>query len=623
MLAWVTLVLGVYGISIVVQTLASPLDYAHPTPFGVTSDATVVDGQTFDYIVVGGGLAGLTVASRLSEDPSSRVLVIEAGGDNRTNPLIYDILQFTVAFDGPMDWAWRADRNKTIHGGKTLGGGSSINGASWTRGTKAQYDVLTDLLEPSEAHLGWNWDNMLKYMKKAEAFSPPSHMERALGADFIPAYHGFSGPVKSGFFSPLHDGPQQSAFEATVMNLTSITHSRDINGGDPNAVSITPMSIHGTMLGAANRSSSAESYLTPVEKTRHNWITLVDYMATKIVFSNKSTTQHTATGVRFGRTDRTGKELFAFARKEVIVAAGAIQTPALLQLSGIGDPALLKRVGIPTLVDLKTVGRNLQEQTQSTMSAVGNGFNDTLGGLTEVIAFPNIYQLFGARVHDIIRKVRSSLGSWAASQADSALSATALRKLFELQSSIIVDHKAPVFEYFFVNGLADGNLGITMWPLLPFSRGTVTLSSPDPFAKPDVNVNYFGVELDLDVHIEVCRLARRIFQSPPLSALSAGEIVPGFSAVPDSPEGGSTEDWANWILNDPKFNFTSVAHPIGTAAMMRRSLGGVVDGRLKVYGTTNVRVVDASILPYQISAHLSSTLYGVAEKAADLIKQGI
>ncbi|TCD69119.1 hypothetical protein EIP91_008595 [Steccherinum ochraceum] len=582
-------------------------------PFGVTSDPSMVDGQTYDYVVVGGGTAGLTVASRLSEDASKRVLVIEAGGDNRTNPDIYDVLQFTVALDGPMDWAWIADHDKIVHGGKTLGGSSSVNGASWTRGTKAQYDTWSTLLDPSEAHLGWDWDGMFKYMKKAENFTSPSVDQRALGANWIASFHGTSGPVNAEFFNPLHDGPQAPAFAATAMNVTGIAHSKDINSGSPNAVSFTPSSIHSRVLNAANRSSSAVSYLQPVERTRTNWVTLVGHMATQIMFSNQVSSLHTAIGVEFGAADGSGPRFTVNVRKEIILAAGAIQSPVLLQLSGIGDPVLLNKFGIPTLVDLKT--------TQSIVAAHGNGFPDGVGGLTQALAFPNLRQLYGSRADEVIQKINSSLDSCAVSQVDSALSAETLEILFKAQVKGMIEDHDPVMEFYWSGGSPD-DLSIVLWPLLPLSRGNVTISSADPFARPRVNVNYFNLDHDLDVHVEGCRLARKLLQSPPLSTLSAGETIPGFIKVPDDADGGSKADWTNWIFNDPQFNFTSNAHPIGTAAMMRRELGGVVDGRLKVYGTANVRVVDASVMPLQISAHLSSTVYGIAEKAADMIKNG-
>ncbi|PBK88386.1 FAD-linked reductase [Armillaria gallica] len=153
------------------------------------------------------------------------------------------------------------------------------------------------------------------------------------------------------------------------------------------------------------------------------------------------------------------------------------------------------------------------------------------------------------------------------------------------------------------------------WQLLPFSRGTVQISTTDPFTQPAVNDNYFSVDWDLDVQIASARLSRTILTSPPLSYFSTGEVIPGDS-VPDDDDRGTEDDWRSWITN----GFAAASHPIGTLAMMKRSLGGVVDSQLKVYDTSNVRVVDASIVPLQISAHLSAGLYGVAEKAADLIK---
>jgi len=174
---------------------------------------------------------------------------------------------------------------------------------------------------------------------------------------------------------------------------------------------------------------------------------------------------------------------------------------------------------------------------------------------------------------------------------------------------------APVAELFYDTGYPD-DLGIIMWQLLPFSRGSVQITSSNPLIKPKITVNYFSVDFDLQVQVASARLSRRILSTMPLSSLSVGETMPGTTVVPDNGNGGSDADWSKWI----KSTFSSVAHPIGSAAMMKRSLGGVVNAHLLVYDTANVRVVDASILPLQVSAHLSATLYGVAEKAADLIK---
>ncbi|KAF7303603.1 Glucose oxidase [Mycena indigotica] len=579
---------------------------------GVTYSSNGINGATFDYIVVGGGLAGMTVAARLAENPAITVLLIEAGQDDRSNSQIYDIYEYAQAFGGPMDWAWTAEQGKVIHGGKTLGGSSSINGGHWTRGLAAQYDSWSKLLEDSEQSVGWNWNGIFNYMKKAESFSAPNSQQAAKGAQSVGSYHGTSGPVQVTYPDLMYGGPQQSAFINTIGSLTGLPLSKDLNGGAPNCVSITPLSIDWHR--DDHRSSSVEAYLTPVQSQRTNWVTLGKHIVTKILWSKTGTVPVTATGVEYRYWVNQPTTYTAFARREVIIAAGAIQSPVLLQLSGVGDPAVLNPLGIPTVVNLPTVGKNLQEQTMNSLGARGNGFDRGGSGPSDAIAYPNIYQLFGDQANNKVSQIRGNLTNWANSQAASGLSASALQTIFGIQADLIINNNAPVAELFYDTGYPD-DLGIDMWQLLPFSRGSVKITSTDPFVYPTIKCNYFSVPFDLDVQVAGARLSRRILTSPPLSGLSTGETIPG-SAVPDNSQRGTDAAWQSWIKN----GFASVAHPIGTAAMMKRSLGGVVNAQLKVYDTTNVRVVDASVLPLQISAHLSSTLYGVAEKAADLIK---
>ncbi|KAK1232771.1 hypothetical protein PQX77_004096 [Marasmius sp. AFHP31] len=578
---------------------------------GVTNDASSANGQTFDYIVVGGGLGGMTVASRLTEDPNISVLLVEAGGDDREDSRVYDIYAYSQAFGTGLDWAWDTDQGRTMRGGKTLGGSTSINGGHYTRAMAAQYDALSSLLEANESSVGWNWNGVFEYMKKSEGFSGPNGQQSEKGAQQVPEYHGTDGPVQVTYPDEMYGGPQQKNFISTITSLTGIEHSPDLNGGAANCVSMTPVTLN--WHDEDHRSSSVEAYLTPVESTRSNWLTLTGHMVTKIDWANAGSIPLTASGISF--VPANGGETFAAtARKEVIIAAGAIQSPALLQHSGVGDSAVLGPLGIQTLVDLKTVGKNLQEQTMNSLGAGGNGFDFGGRGPSDAIAYPNIHQVFGDKAGDSINKIKSNLQNWAASQADSALSAEALEQIYQVQSSMIIDHNAPVVELFYDSGFPD-TIGIDMWQLLPFSRGSVSITSNDPLAKPQINVNYFSVDWDLDVQVASARLSRRIITSPPLSDLSTGETIPG-SGVPDNDERGSDDDWKSWITN----GFAAVHHPIGTTAMMKRSLGGVVDAQLKVYDTSNVRVVGASVLPLQMSAHLSATLYGFAEKAADLIK---
>ncbi|TDL15334.1 alcohol oxidase, partial [Rickenella mellea] len=582
----------------------------------VTSDSSLVNGQTFDFIVVGAGTAGITVASRLSENPKHTVLLIEPGGDNRTNPLIFDIFNYGQAFGTPLAWGFQTDQNKTMLGGRTLGGSSSINGATWTRGLKAQYDAFTTLLEPSDADAGWNWDGLFPYMKKAEGFTTPNATQRARGADFVPSFHGTKGPVQVSFPDMTFGGPQQPAFAQTVSNLTGIAHSPDLNGGQPNVVSFTPLSLNPH--DSDHRSSSATAYLSPIENVRTNWLTLINHLVTRVNLDGPA--PFTATGVKFKKSDNTGSEFVVNARKEVIVAAGAIKTPALLQLSGIGDPNVIGAVGLPTKIPLKSVGRNLQDQT---LNALAAGANFDVGGVgpNNCIAFPNLYQLFGTQGNAMAQNITNSVPSWAKSQAVNGLSANALQTIFDVQAKLIVNENAPIFELLFLSEA--GRFGMVVWNLLPFSRGSVTIISPDAFINPKVTVNWFSVDFDLKVQIAGVRLVRQLFNSPPLSSLSTGEILPGTSVVPDDPPGsfGTDVAWRKYILDlTPGAGFGPNNHTIGTCSMMRRELGGVVDASLKVYDTKNLRVVDASVLPLQLSAHLSSTVYGVAEKAADIIK---
>ncbi|KAG5337120.1 hypothetical protein C0989_010727 [Termitomyces sp. Mn162] len=579
----------------------------------ITTSPSAVNNNTFDYIVVGGGLTGTTVAARLSENPGISVLIIEVGADDRNDPRVYDINAYGQFFGTSLDWAWPTVEGRVISGGKTFGGGSSINGAAYTRGSKEQYDVWSTLLEPFEANVGWNWASLWSYMKKSEAFSPPNDVQVSKGAQFIETYHGYSGPVGVTFPDPsaMYGGPQQPDFIDTIQNLTGIRRYKDLNGGMPNCVSVTPITVN--VHDQGHRASAPEAYFTPVENARPNWLILTEHQVTKINFSGTSLPV-TASGVEFAPSAGGSTRYTVFARREVIVAAGAIQTPALLQLSGIGDSAILGPLGVQTRIDLKTVGRNLQEQPMSIFGATGNGFDVGGRGPPDAIAYPNLSQIFGAQTNETIQRMLADIPIWARSQAEAGLSEEALKIIYEIQADLIANKNAPVSEIFFDTDWPTA-VGITMWTLLPFSRGTVTIKSLDPFVYPTIKVNYLATDIDMDIQIATARLSRRILTTPPLSNITTGEQIPG-NAVPDNIERGTDAAWKAWIQS----NYVAVAHPVGTAAMMRRSLGGVVDAQLKVYDTTNVRVVDASVIPMQISAHLSATLYGVAEKAADLIK---
>ncbi|EJC99459.1 glucose oxidase [Fomitiporia mediterranea MF3/22] len=612
-----TLLLSVYLLLLALLSLGK-------RAFGVTSDPTTANNQTFDYIIVGGGLAGLTVASRLTEDPSKTVLVIEAGNDDRNDPRVFDVLEYGAVFRTPLDWAWPTDQGRIMHAGRTLGGSSSINGAAFTRGIKGQYDAFSKVLSGEEASLEWNWDSLFSYMKKSEGFNPPDKQQRADGADFIPTYHGFVGPLQVAYAQGMYSGPAQPAFVDAVRNLSGIARCRDGLGGNDNCVSYIANSINPK--DHDHRSSSAQAYLTPVENERTNWLTLINNRVTKVLLSGSAPNVR-ATGVQFKNSNNTGNTFTVHASKEVILSAGAIASPQLLQLSGIGDPSVLNPLGIDVRVNLPTVGRNFQDQTINDVASNTQPSFDTGGtGPDHAVAFLNLYEFFSksagsngsATGDDIARHILTQYPSWAQSQAVNGLNADALTTIFGIQADLIVNHNAPVCEFYFQVG-STGGVNDTLLNLLPFSRGNITITDTSVFTNPKVTVNWFNIDYDLDVQTAGGRLGRKVLNHTAFASIVTEEYSPGLDVVPDDGNGGTDKEWQSWIHDA----FGAVYHEVGSTSMMRRDLGGVVDGKLRVYDTVNLRIVDAGVIPIQVSAHTSETLYGVAEKAADIIKSGV
>jgi len=207
---------------------------------GVIRDANAVNNQVFDYVIVGGGLGGFAVAGRLSEDPGVTVLVIEAGGDTRQDPVVSDSTQYPNVYGrDDLWWKWRTTDGKEMMGGKMLGGSTGINGMTYTRGQKEQYDALAQLLGGDSNGGRWTWDGMFAAMKKAESFSPPNDEQRAKGANYNPDYHGYSGPVQVTFPSKMY-GQQMKAFHDVCATNFSIPHSDDPAGGSAAVVGFVP-----------------------------------------------------------------------------------------------------------------------------------------------------------------------------------------------------------------------------------------------------------------------------------------------------------------------------------------------------------------------------------------------
>ena len=234
----------------------------------------------------------------------------------------------------------------------------------------------------------------------------------------------------------MFGGPQQGYFAQSIQTLTGITKSPDLNGGQPNVVAFTPQMMN--WHDSDHRSSSPAAYLTPVESDRTNWLTLVNHQVTKLLWASGGTSK-TATGVQYKQADNSGQTYVAYARKEVILAGGAINTPAILQRSGVGDPALINPLGISTVISLPSVGKNLQEQTMSAIGASSNGFDWGGRGPSGVIAYPNLYQVFGTDGNATAQRITNNIGTWAESQKGSAASKAALQTIFGVQADLIIN----------------------------------------------------------------------------------------------------------------------------------------------------------------------------------------
>lgn len=503
-------------------------------------------------------------------------------------------------------------RGSLTTSGKTLGGSTSINGATWTRAGKEAFDALPLFLRTNSTR--WAWDSMLGFMEKSETFAPPEQWQINAGVVFNESLHGQSGPVQVTYGSTMYRGDHQRFFEQVI------TGAGVPNVGDPAGGDATSVAWHASSLQHQRndeRSSSATAYWNPIEG-QANIAVLVGHQVTKIHIDASTNGTLRATGVSYTTTGGGGETYNVRVGHEVILAAGAIMSPHILQVSGIGPASDLASAGIAVVLDLPGVGRNLQEQTLSTIAWPKNADYDPQGlGPSNMIAYPAITALV-ANASAFMQELEGKLGGYAGAAVESgaAVNAEGAEAAFRIQVDLL-EKKVGAVELFLDGGWPDGGLGINMWTLLPFSRGRVRSISPDALSYPRIETNFFSADTDMALQIAGCKLARKAFSTEPLRSVVQNETMPG-PAVPDNGQGGADEDedWKRWI----EANFGTVSHPIGTCAMMKREWGGVVDETLTVYGTANLRVVDASVLPIQLGAHLSANLYGVAENAADLIK---
>ncbi|KAF9873797.1 glucose oxidase [Colletotrichum karsti] len=561
--------------------------------------------QRFDYVIIGGGTSGLVVANRLSELKNVTIAVIEAGDSVYDNANVTDLGGYGNAFGTNIDYAYQTtpqkyggNKTQTLRAGKALGGTSTINGMAYTRAQDVQIDIWERL-----GNEGWNWENLLKYYKKSETLQPPSAAQVADGVTYVPEQHGSDGPLKVGWKPGMVDMSFVEVLNQTY-GAVGVPALQDIAGGDMVGWNIYPATVD-TALQV--REDAARAYYFPYQN-RTNFRVFLNTEAQKLVWSNSTGADATASGVLV--KDKTGATRTIFANKEIILSAGSLRSPLLLEQSGVGNSEILKAAGIQTKVELPTVGENLQDQMNNGLAQTSS---KNFTGVTTFVAYPNVEDVFANQTASLAADIKKQLSQWAAQVSEytnGVVTKEQLDKFFDIQYDLIFTDKVPLAEILITP--AGSSFSTEYWALLPFARGNIHVTSAGSSASK-INPNYFMMDWDMTEQIGTAKFIRQLYKTAPLSQYFASETKPGLAAIP---EDASDAVWSKWVLDNYRSNF----HPVGTTAMMSKELGGVVDANLKVYGTTNVRVVDAGILPFQVCGHLVSTLYAIAEKASDIIK---
>jgi choline dehydrogenase-like flavoprotein len=590
-----------------------------PLPSASTALPSACNSPAYDYVIIGGGTAGLVLANRLSTNPNTTVAVIEAGSSACNNSNVTSVTEWTTNLGSEIDYAYPSAPQKytsnctlTYDAGKALGGTSTINGMTYVRAEKEQIDAWESL-----GNDGWNWEGLWPYYLKQERFQRPAQEEVEKGATFVEGYHESEGEVGVGWTHYL-TGQNVSSILRDASATAGYPFNEDANGGSMRGFNTWPMMVD---VDEVVRSDAARAYYYPIAQERKNLHVFLETTSTKIIWDDEEGAQEDMGGVKAKGVQvvsATNETDTIYASKEVIVSAGSIRSPALLEHSGIGNPAILTPLDIPVVVDLPSVGANLQDQPNILMS-YSSPTNWT--GYPNFVNYLTASDLFTYDLPSIRTAVYSNISAYASliasDQPVNSTSASIQEHLLTLQADLIFSSNSTVPLAELIWFPLGPSISSAFWNLLPFSRGSVHIASTDPLSPPTINPNLFQAQIDTLIQSAAAFKLRELFNTAPLSSQVIAELSPNSTTVPaNAPY--DDEAWASWIRS----GYSTNNHPVGTCAMMSRELGGVVDSKGRVYGTRNVRVVDASVIPMQTSGHLTSTVYAVAEKIAEAILEG-
>src|ERR1700726_713268 len=536
-------------------------------PRAATNPAS--DVTEFDYVIVGAGSAGCVLANRLSADGKTSVLLLEAGPKD-SNIWIHVPLGYGRLFkDKTVNWMYQTEPEPGLDGrsvfqprGKVLGGSSSINGLLYVRGQHEDYDRWRQ-----HGNHGWGFDDVQPYFKKAE--------DQQRGAD---DFHGAGGPLPVSDLG--HPDPLSAAFIAAAAE-TGLPKNPDFNGASQEGAGFFQTTTrHG------RRASAAVAYLGSA-KGRNNLRVETSALAQRVMFDGRR-----AAAVEYCQA---GTLRTARARKEIVVSGGALNSPQLLQLSGVGPAELLRKHGIDVVLDAPGVGHDLQDHLQVRV----------VMRCSQAITLNDV-------VNSPVRKILMGLRYAAFRTGPLTIAAGTSGAFFRTNPRLATPDVQVHFLPFSTDKMGEkmhsfSGFSASVCQLRPESRGSLRIKSADPAAPPEIRINYLATEADRTANVEGLKILRRILQAPALRRFVVEEVDPGKKISTDEE-----------LLAHCRARGSTIYHPTSTCRMGNDSLA-VVDQRLRLRGIQGLRVVGASIMPDLVSGNTNAAIIMIAEKASDMI----